>query len=154
MVALPGQLFYNTTIPACLWFVARDKKNHKFRDRRGEILFIDARNMGKMLDRRHKELIEEDIQKISDIYHAWRGEKGNYQDIPGFCKVAKLEKVRKNGHILTPGRYVDAKEEAIDNEKFEDKMKTLITELSNQMKEEKKLNEEIKNNLKNIGFQL
>ncbi len=111
MVALPSQLFYNTMIPACLWFIARDKINHKFRDRRRETLFIDARKLGTMTDRRHRQLTDEDIKKISDTYHAWRGEpingqKVEYQDIAGFCKAVKLEEIRKQGHILTPGRYV------------------------------------------------
>ncbi|RMD68030.1 MAG: SAM-dependent DNA methyltransferase, partial [Gammaproteobacteria bacterium] len=110
MVALPGQLFYSTQIPACLWFLARDKQNHGFRDRSGQVLFIDARKMGRMVDRTHRELTDEDIQKIARTYHAWRGEKeaGEYQDIPGFCKSATLEEVRKHGHVLTPGRYVGA----------------------------------------------
>ncbi len=110
MVALPSQLFYNTMIPACLWFTARDKENHKFRDRRGEVLFIDARKMGVMVDRRHRELTDEEIQKISSTYHAWRGEGGKYEDVPGFCKAVKLDEIRKHGHILTPGRYVGAEE--------------------------------------------
>src|ERR1700680_1323013 len=83
MVALPGQLFYNTMIPVCLWFLARDKKNHKFKDRRGNVLFIDARKMGEMVDRKHKELTDEDIGKIADVYHAWRGEGGTYEDVKG-----------------------------------------------------------------------
>ena len=111
MVALPSQLFYNTMIPACLWFIARDKQNNKFRDRRGEVLFIDARKLGIMVDRRHRELTPEDIKKISDTYHAWRGEpvdgqKVEYKDVAGFCKAVKLEEIRKQGHILTPGRYI------------------------------------------------
>ena len=104
MVALPGQLFYSTQIPACLWFLARDRKGGKFRDRRGEVLFIDARKMGRMVDRTHRELTDEDIVRIADTYHAWRGEAGvsDYADTPGFCKAASLEEVRKHGHVLTP----------------------------------------------------
>ena len=155
MVALPSQLFYNTMIPACLWFAARDKKNHKFRDRRGQVLFIDARNMGVMIDRRHRELTEEDVKKISNTYHAWRGEnKLKYEDVTGFCKSAKLEEVEKNNFILTPGRYVGIQEEAEDDEVFEEKMKRLTAELSEQMKEGKKLDEEIKKNLESIGFKV
>jgi len=155
MVALPSQLFYNTMIPACLWFVTRDKKDHSFRDRRGQILFIDARNMGVMIDRRHRELTDEDVKKISSTYHAWRGEnKLKYEDVTGFCKSAKLEEVEKNNFILTPGRYVGIVEEAEDDEAFEEKMKRLTTELSEQMKESKKLDEEIKKNLEGIGFKV
>jgi type I restriction enzyme M protein len=126
MVALPSQLFYNTMIPACLWFVARDKKNHKFRDRRGEVLFIDARKMGEMVDRRHRELTDEEVQKISSTYHAWRGEGGKYEDVAGFCSVVKLDEIRKHGHILTPGRYVGAEEIEDDGEPFEEMMASLL----------------------------
>jgi len=159
MVALPSQLFYNTMIPACLWFVARDKKNHKFRNRSGEILFIDARKMGVMIDRRHRELSADEVNKIASTYHAWRGElvdgkKIEYKDVLGFCKSAKLAEVQKQGHILTPGRYVGAEEEEEDMEVFEEKMKRLTSELSKQMEEGKKLDEEIKSNLKSIGFRV
>ena len=152
IVALPSQLFYNTMIPACLWFVTRDKKDNKFKDRRSHILFIDARNMGKMIDRRHKELTDEDVKKISDVYHAWRGEGGKYEDIKGFCKSASLDEIRKHGHILTPGRYVGSEETEEDDEAFEEKMKKLTAELSRQMEEGKKLDEEINKNLKSIGY--
>ena len=154
MVALPSQLFYNTMIPACLWFIARDKKNNKFRDRRGQVLFIDARKMGVMVDRRHRELTEEDIKRISETYHAWRGELEDkkYQDTPGFCKSASLEEIRKQGWILTPGRYVGVEEEEEDMEAFGEKMKRLTAELSEQMKQAQKLDEEIKENLRRIGF--
>jgi len=111
MMALPGQLFYSTQIPACLWFLARDKKNSRFRDRRGEVLFIDARKMGRMVDRTHRELTDEDIARIAGTYHTWRSDKGpdkKYADVPGFCKAAPLEEIRKHGYVLTPGRYVGA----------------------------------------------
>ena len=110
MVALPGQLFYSTQIPVCLWFLARDKSNGRLRDRRGETLFIDARKLGRMADRTHRELTDEDIARVAGTYHAWRGEPdaGEYADVPGFCKSAALEEMRKHGHILTPGRYVGA----------------------------------------------
>ncbi len=154
MIALPSQLFFNTMIPACLWFVSRDRKNHKFRDRRGEVLFIDARNMGQMIDRRHKELTDEEVKRISDIYHAWRGEGGKYEDVKGFCKSAPLEEVRKHGHILTPGRYVGIEDIEEDDEEFEEKMNRLTSELSGQMKKSKELDEEIKKNLKEIGYDI
>jgi len=153
MVALPSQLFYNTMIPACLWFVARDKGNHKFRDRRGEVLFIDARKVGAMVDRRHKELTTDDIKKISDTYHAWRGERGNYEDVLGFCKSITIEEIRKHDYILTPGRYVGFKEEEDDSEPFEEKMNRLVSELSEQFNKSKKLEGEIKGNLGELGYE-
>ncbi len=154
MVALPNQLFYNTMIPACLWFVSRDKKNHKFRNRQGQILFIDARNMGKMIDRRHRELTEEEISKIAAAYHAWRGEGGKYEDIKGFCKSAVLEEIKKHDYIITPGRYVGTAEVEEDDEAFEEKMKRLTSELAEQFKESAKLETEIKKNLKGIGYEI
>jgi type I restriction enzyme M protein len=154
IVALPSQLFFNTMIPACLWFVSRDRENHKFRNRQGEILFIDARKMGIMKDRRHRELTDEEIKKISSTYHAWRGEGGEYKDIPGFCKSATLEEIRKQGYILTPGRYVGMVEEEDDGIPFEEKMKKLTTELAEQMEEGKRLDEEIRKNLEKIGFKI
>ena len=154
MVALPGQLFYNTMIPCCLWFVARNKRNHKFRDRSGEVLFIDARKLGQMVDRRHKELTAEDIRKIADTYHAWGGEGGEYEDVPGFCKSATLDEVRKHGHILTPGRYVGVKEVEEDDEEFEEKMKRLTSELSGQFERSKELEKEIRRNLEGLGYGL
>lgn len=154
MVALPGQLFYSTQIPVCLWFLARDRKSGKFRDRRGEILFIDARKMGRMVDRTHRELTDEDIAKIAGTYHAWRGEKdaGKYKDIAGFCKSAKLEEIQKHGHVLTPGRYVGAEAQEDDGEPFDKKMSRLVAELQSQMKQAKGLDEAIANNLKGLGF--
>ena len=144
-------------IPACLWFIARDKQNNKFRDRRDEVLFIDARKLGVMVDRRHRELTPEEIKKIADTYHTWRGEpmegqKVEYKDIAGFCKTAKLHELRKQGHILTPGRYVGAEEEEEDEEKFEEKMKRFTSELSKQMKEGNKLDEAIEKSLESIGY--
>lgn len=154
MVALPGQLFYNTMIPACLWFVSRDKKNHKFRDRRGEFLFIDARKLGIMVDRRHKELSEGDVSRIASTYHSWRGEGGKYSDVAGFCKSVKIDEIRKHEHILTPGRYVGAEEEEEDSELFDEKMNRLTSELAKQMEEGKILDEAIKKNLEKIGYAL
>ena len=115
MIALPGQLFYSTPIPACLWFLARNKANHGYRDRRSEVLFIDARKLGHMVDRTRRELSDADISMIAATYHAWRGESesGEYLDIPGFCKSTRLEDIKGHNYVLTPGRYVGA---AIDEE--------------------------------------
>jgi type I restriction enzyme M protein len=154
MVALPSQLFYNTMIPACLWFTARNKKNHKFKDRKGKVLFIDARKMGVMVDRRHRELTEDDIQKIASTYHAWRGEGGKYEDVKGFCQGAIIEDIRKHGHILTPGRYVGAEDVEEDEEAFEEKMKKLTSELAEQFEKSGELEKRIKKNLKSVGYEL
>ncbi|MCC6728747.1 MAG: SAM-dependent DNA methyltransferase [Chthonomonadales bacterium] len=154
MVALPGQLFYSTQIPACLWFLARDRKNGKFRDRRGHVLFIDARKMGRMVDRTHRELNDEDVARIAVTYHAWRGEQeaGEYADVPGFCKSAPLEEVRKHGHVLTPGRYVGAEAQEDDGEPFEEKMKRLTATLREQQAEAAKLDAAIAANLTELGY--
>src|SRR2546426_4570316 len=154
MVALPSQLFYNTMIPACLWFVSRDKKNQKFRDRRNHVLFIDARKLGRMIDRRHRELTAVDTKKISDTYHTWRGElkEKKYADVPGFCKSVSLKEIDNQGWILTPGRYVGAEQEEDDVEAFEERMLSLTAELSEQMKKGKKIDEEIRKNLSRIGY--
>ena len=153
MVALPGQLFYSTQIPVCLWFLARDRRNGSFRDRRGEILFIDARKMGSMVDRTHRELTDEDIQKIAGTYHAWRGDKdtGKYEDTPGFCRAAPVDEVRKHGYVLTPGRYVGAEAQEDDGEPFDEKMKRLTAQLRQQMEEGRKLDAAIEENLKGVG---
>ncbi|MGQ0549622.1 MAG: class I SAM-dependent DNA methyltransferase [Armatimonadota bacterium] len=154
MVALPGQLFYSTQIPACLWFVARDKKNRRFRDRRGHVLFIDARKLGGMVDRTHRELTGEDIARVAHAYHAWRGEQdaGAYADVPGFCKSATLEEIRKHGHVLTPGRYVGAEAEEDDGEPFEEKMKRLSTTLRDQVAQAANLDTAIATNLEELGY--
>lgn len=155
MVALPGQLFYSTQIPACLWFLARNKNpGGGLRDRRGQVLFIDARKMGTLVDRTRRELSDEEVQRIADTYHAWRGEKesGEYADIPGFCKSATLEEVRKHGHVLTPGRYVGAEDAEDDGEPFEDKMKRLVALWRGQQDEARRLDEVIDTNLKGIGY--
>ncbi len=154
MVALPGQLFYSTQIPACLWFIARDKKNSRFRNRRGHVLFIDARKLGRMVDRTHRELTHEDITRIAKTYHAWRGEKeaGKYADAPGFCNSVTLEEIRKHGHVLTPGRYVGAEAQEDDGEPFEDKMKRLTATLHEQQVEAARLNAAIAANLKELGY--
>jgi type I restriction enzyme M protein len=153
MVALPGQLFYSTQIPACLWFLARNKSNGRFRDRRGETLFIDARRMGVMVDRVHRDLTEEEIARIADTYHIWRGDgKGEYKDVPGFCKSAAVEEIQKHGYVLTPGRYVGAEAVEDDDEPFEDKMQRLTATLDEQFKESARLEKVIRENLKGLGF--
>jgi type I restriction enzyme M protein len=154
MVALPGQLFYSTQIPACLWFLARDRKNGKFRDRRGHVLFIDARKLGPLVDRTHRELTGDDIARIANTYHAWRGEKeaGEYADVPGFCKSAPLDEVGKHGHVLTPGRYVGAEAVEDDGEPFEEKMRRLTSTLREQQAEAAKLDAAIAANLKELGY--
>jgi type I restriction enzyme M protein len=155
MVALPGQLFYSTQIPVCLWFIARDKKNGRFRDRRGKTLFIDARKLGTMTDRVHRELLDEDIRKIADTYHAWRGDKDckkKYKDVPGFCQSATVEDIRQHDHILTPGRYVGAADLEGDGEPFEEKMERLTDQLRDQTKQSAKLDKIIWANLEDIGY--
>ena len=156
MVALPGQLFYSTQIPACLWFLACNRRNGQFRDRRGEVLFIDARKLGQMVDRTHRELTDADIARVADTYHAWRGEKevGDYVDAPGFCKRAAIDEVRRHGHVLTPGRYVGAEPQQDDGEPFEAKMKRLVAELHAQQAESARLDAAIAENLKALGFGL
>ncbi len=156
MVALPGQLFYSTQIPVCLWFLARDKKNHKFRDRRGSVLFIDTRKLGRMIDRVHRELTPDDIAKIAGTYHAWRHDKdaGGYLDIPGFCKSASIEEIRKNNYVLTPGRYVGAEIVADKGEPFDEKMKRLTATLKEQFAESDRLEKVIRENLSGLGYHL
>jgi type I restriction enzyme M protein len=155
MVALPGQLFYSTQIPVCLWFIARDKRNSRFRHRRGETLFLDARQMGTMIDRVHRELTDEDIRKIADTYHSWRGDKdceAEYEDVPGFCKSATLGDIRQHSHILTPGRYVGIPDVEDDGEPFEEKMARLTAELREQCGEATEFDKTIWANLKDIGY--
>ncbi len=183
MVALPGQLFYSTQIPVCLWFLARNKSARhsresgnpvSFRDRRGETLFIDARKMGSMVDRTHRELTDDDLAKIAGTYHAWRGDlvgarcaressaanagkdptphTSSYEDIPGLCKSATLADIRKHGYVLTPGRYVGAEAAEDDGEPFDEKMKRLTATLREQQAEAAKLDAAIETNLKELGY--
>jgi len=190
MVALPAQLFYNTMIPACLWFLAKGRSmgDHKgspqrspqhspqhspLRNRSNEILFIDARKLGTMINRRNKMLTdgtdenENDIKQITDTYHKWRNAVGEsvgaslvaslvgaqYEDIPGFCKVATLDEVRQNNYVLMPGRYVGTEEEEIDLIPFDEKMKTLTDKLTEQFAQGEKLQKTIRENLKGIGYE-
>jgi type I restriction enzyme M protein len=154
MVALPGQLFYSTPIPVCLWFLVRSKNDGKRRDRRKETLFIDGRKMGTLIDRVHRELTEADILKIAGTYHAWRGDKGaaKYEDVAGFCKSATTAEIAGHGHVLTPGRYVGAEEIEDDGEPFEQKMPRLVAELHAQFTESAKLEQAIKANLRGLGY--
>jgi type I restriction enzyme M protein len=192
MVALPGQLFYNTQIPACLWFLTRSKKgvgaglvkdknttrshedsNPPLRNRQGETLFIDARKMGFLVDRVHRELTEEEITRIANTYHAWRSDADSvgaglaedakadraiinktrpYENIPGFCKSATKDEIESHGYVLTPGRYVGAEETEDDDEPFEEKMQRLVEKLKEQFKESVNLETEIQKNLRQLGF--
>ena len=154
MIALPGQLFYTTQIPVCLWFVARNKKNGKFRNRPGHTLFIDARKLGALVDRTHKDFSEEEIDKVATTYHAWRGEKdaGEYRDVPGFCKSANTGEIKEHGYVLTPGRYVGAAEIEDDGIPFEEKMAGLSATLYEQFAEADRLEAVIKKNLEVLGY--
>jgi len=156
IVTLPGKLFYSTQIPVCLWFITKNKAARGYRDRRGEILFIDARKMGHMVDRTHRELSDEDIERIAGTYHAWRGEEdaGKYEDVKGFCKAAKMEEIREHEYILTPGRYVGIEEVEDDGEPFEEKLERLTGELMEMFAKSRKLEEEIRKNLAAIGFEV
>ena len=157
MVALPSQLFYNTQIPACLWFLNRNKtETSKFRSRTNEILFIDAREYGSMISRKQRELTDKDIATIAKTYHAWRGKNAEteYKDIAGFCKSATIDDVRKNKYILTPGRYIDFKETEEDGIAFDEKMKTLTATLAEQMQKASELDNAIKENLQKVGYTL
>jgi type I restriction enzyme M protein len=153
MVALPAQLFYNTMIPACLWFLARNKTNGKFRNRSNEILFIDARKLGVMVSRRNRELTDGDIQKIAGTYHSWRNIKGGYKDVAGFCKAATMDEVQNNNYVLMPGRYVGTEEEEDDGVLFADKIAALTTKIAEQLDKGHSLEQEIRENLKSIGYE-
>jgi len=168
MIALPGQLFFTTPIPVCLWFIARDKsggqpsplaplpegEGNRLRDRRGEVLFIDARKMGTLVDRVHRDLSDDEIGEIARTYHAWRGEEkdGVYEDKAGFCKSAKLEEIKSHDYVLTPGRYVGAAELEDDGIPFEEKMAKLSSTLYEQMREGAELDSVIRKNLEVLGY--
>lgn len=156
MVALPGQLFTNTQIPACIWFLTKDKANgfnldKKKRDRRGQFLFIDARQLGYMKDRVLRDFTVDDIKKVADTFHAWQQGEG-YENVPGFCYSASLDDIRKHQHVLTPGRYVGAEEQEEDGEAFADKMTRLTAQLVELFEESAKLEAEIKRNLAGLGY--
>jgi len=168
MIALPGQLFYTTQIPACLWFLSRSKTpspvsktgeggraapgGGKLRDRRGQVLFIDARKLASLVDRTHRDLSDDELARIANTYHAWRGEKdaGAYEDVPGFCKSATLDEIASHGYVLTPGRYVGAEEAEDDDEPFEEKVQRLTAKLDEQFKESARLEAAIQSNLRKL----
>jgi type I restriction enzyme M protein len=169
MITLPGELFYSTPIPVCLWFLSKSKAARviksfdtstsvSFRERRRETLFIDARKMGKLVDRVHRELTDADHGKIVNTYHAWRGDviggavDPAYHDIAGFCKSASTTEIASHGYILTPGRYVGAEEVDDDGESFEEKMPRLAAELTTQFSESAKMEHAIKANLTRLGY--
>lgn len=155
IVAMPSQMFYTTGIPVSLWFVDMDKESANERSRKGETLFIDARNMGEMIDRTHRAFSKDDIKKIADTYHAYRGTNGqNYEDVAGFCKVATLDEIAKNDYVLTPGRYVGLAKQKDDGVPYEVKMKQLTNELGKEFEEGNKLQNEIKNVLKELGYEI
>lgn len=162
MVALPGQLFYSTQIPVCLWFLSRDKTNNRFRDRRRQTLFIDARKVGYLVDRVHRELSDEETQRVAQTYHAWRGiddsrrnphsEIRDYSDVLGFCKSATTAEIAQHGYILTPGRYVGSEEVLENDDGFEEKMTRLTAELDKQFGEADRLQQAIRTNLATLGY--
>lgn len=155
IVALPSQMFYSTGIPVSLWFIDMNKESSDERSRKGETLFIDARNLGEMVDRTHRAFSSEDIKKISDTYHAYRGTNNQeYQDIAGFCKVALLDEIAKNDYVLTPGRYVGLAKQEDDGEPYEEKMARLTSELKEQFEESNKLQAQIKDVFKELGYEI
>jgi type I restriction enzyme M protein len=148
IVTLPTQLFFNTGIPACLWFISRNRKN-----RSSQTLFIDGRNMGHMINRRNKELTDEDIVNVASVYHHWRLHDGKYEDVAGFCKATSLNEIKQHDYVLTPGRYVGSEAVEDDDDVFEDKMQRLAGELNAQFTHSHELEKQIKENLKNIGYE-
>ncbi len=148
IVALPPQLFYNTPIPACLWFLNRAKPDY----RRGETLFIDARSMGTLVSRVRRELDDDEIAHIAATYHDWLSANGGYEDVPGFCRSVALDKIAGHGYVLTPGRYVGAAELKDDGEPFEEKMERLTAELETQFAESARLEQVIRDNLEMLGY--
>ena len=155
MVALPKQLFYSTQISVCLWFITRNKNNGKFRDRRKETLFIDASQMGTLVDRVHRELTDVDIIRIASTYHAWRGDKGAslYKDEAGFCKSANTKEIADRGYKLAPSPFVGNLVTSDEDDPFIQKMPRLVNELSNLFKESKHLENNIRQNLRGIGYE-
>jgi type I restriction enzyme M protein len=151
---LPGQLFFTTPIPVCLWFVDRNKGSSGERDRRGETLFIDSRSMGKKISRTQIDLSDEEIDLIAGTYHAWRGqaEAGAYEDVPGFCRSATLEEIREAAFALTPGRHVGAAVQAEDEKAFEERTRQLVDQLGQDFAESERLSAEVKQALRAAGY--
>ncbi len=148
IVTLPSQLFFNTGIPACLWFISRERTNRK-----GKVLFIDGRSLGRMINRRNRELTEDDIAKVSTVYENFK-KSGTAEDIAGFCKVATLDEIKEHDFVLTPVRYVGAEEAEEDDEAFAEKMERLTSELKSQFAVSHDLEKQIEENLKKIGYEL
>lgn len=154
MVALPTQLFFNTQIPACLWFLARNRTNHKFRNRAGEILFIDARKIGSLISRKNKAFNDDDIKQIADVYHNWRNIDGSYEDVQGFCKSATLAEVEANNFVLTPGRYVGTEEAEDDGISYDEKVAEISKNLKGYFEKSTALQQRIKINLVKVGIEI
>src|SRR5439155_16995576 len=170
--ALPGQLFYSTQIPVCLWFLRKNQAAgangeklgpaSRWRDRRRQTLFIDARKLGHLIDRVHRELSDEETQRIAQTYHAWRGtddplrnphsEVRVYTDVLGFCKSVTTEQIAQHGYVLTPGRYVGAEQAGDESEPFEEKMSRLVSELNSHFEESTKLQQQIRTDLAALGY--
>jgi len=147
-------LFFNTQIPACLWFLSRNRTNGKYRNRKDEILFIDARKFGALISRKNKAFTDEDILKISDVYHNWRSKDGNYEDVQGFCKSSTIREVEENNFVLTPGRYVGTEDVEDDGISFEEKVSVISENLKSHFEQSIELQERIKLNLKKVGIEL
>ena len=156
IVQMPDKLFLTVTIPACLFILSknRDGKDGEHRERKKEILFIDARKLGQMVSRRLRVFKDADIDQITTAYHQWRNKDGQYSDKEGFCKAATLEEVTGNNYVLSPGRYVGTEAEEDDGISFEEKMSKLTAELATQFEESDMLEQQIKINLKSIGFEM
>lgn len=155
IVALPDKMFYSTGIPVSLWFIDMNKESTDERFRKGETLFIDARDLGEMVDRTHRAFSKDDIKKVANTYHAYRGTNDQeYKDVAGFCKIAKLDEIAKNDYVLTPGRYVGLAKQEDDGIPYEVKMKQLTSELKEQFEESNKLQAEIKDVLKELGYEI
>ena len=152
IVTMPTNLFYTVTIPVCLWFITKEKKSKNGHDRKNEILFIDARRLGTMVTRKHRELSDDEIKLVADTYHKWKYDQG-YVDVQGFCKVSQLDEVRQHEYILTPGRYVGLEEAKVDSEPFDDKMQRLTSELAEMFAKSNHLQDEVRQKLGSIGFE-
>jgi type I restriction enzyme M protein len=153
IVAMPDKLFFNTGIPVSLWFVSKDRHGNGHRKRQGEVLFVDARKLGTMVTRRLRELSDADIAQISDTYHSWRNHDGGYQDVPGFARAASLDEIKMNGFVLSPGRYVGSEEAEADEESRDEKLNRLVDTLRAKFAEGARLEQEIRNNLRKLGYE-